>query len=380
MNVTSVNVRSLSVRHLPRFNVGDYVAVKAPFLIPGLTKPGEGTVQTCGYIEALSPSLNPSEGITYWVRLVPRDPRETRHVLPCKEHELTLLLSGPNPALVAETSAEGTTIKMDPNPAPEPMLESGTYVTVTSSNFALKGTPGIEGVIEKVSGFSGETIHYYVLVDSVRPGNAFPLDSSEVKAKEGARPIPHKVMLRIVRYREPNESLKDTAHRLLEQHSQPLPGQRYEHYKGGTYEVVAVSVDEETLEPLITYKSLKLGTFTTRTRENFLERVKSEKSGCVVGRPRFMRILHSDPTPNRRSRFAVVNTTQMPKRFTVWHTSYSAASKEAERLAKQFSGTPFSVLSESATVQSKPVEYKTEWSGDHPVKLESEEEPEEIPF
>jgi hypothetical protein len=66
-------------------------------------------------------------------------------------------------------------------------------------------------------------------------------------------------------------------------------------------------------------------------------------------------------------------------RFTFWHEAYDTASKEAERLARKFPGVPFSVLSESATVQAKPVEYKMEWTGDHPVKLDSEE-PIDIPF
>lgn len=49
------------------------------------------------------------------------------------------------------------------------------------------------------------------------------------------------------------------------------PGARFRHYKGGVYEVVCVSVDEDTLEPLVTYRSLTKGTLWTRTLRNWSE-------------------------------------------------------------------------------------------------------------
>lgn len=50
-------------------------------------------------------------------------------------------------------------------------------------------------------------------------------------------------------------------------------GRRYVHYKGGKYEVRALSLKEDTLEPLVTYRSLAYGYEWTRRLENFLEEV-----------------------------------------------------------------------------------------------------------
>ena len=44
----------------------------------------------------------------------------------------------------------------------------------------------------------------------------------------------------------------------------PLPGQKYEHYKGGTYEVITMSTHTETKELLVVYKSLNFGTVYVR--------------------------------------------------------------------------------------------------------------------
>jgi hypothetical protein len=52
------------------------------------------------------------------------------------------------------------------------------------------------------------------------------------------------------------------------------PGQIYRHYKGGLYTVVAVSLEEDTLEPLVAYHSNVKGTTWTRTLENFTEGVE----------------------------------------------------------------------------------------------------------
>lgn len=60
----------------------------------------------------------------------------------------------------------------------------------------------------------------------------------------------------------------------------PQPGQVYEHYKGDRYEVVCRSVKEDTLEQLVSYRSLKYGYVWTRTLENWQE--------AVNGRPRFV--------------------------------------------------------------------------------------------
>lgn len=67
----------------------------------------------------------------------------------------------------------------------------------------------------------------------------------------------------------------------------PLPGMVYEHYKGGIYSIVARSVKEDTLEPLVTYYSNERGTYWTRTLANFTG--DAEWGGYTV--PRFKRVL-----------------------------------------------------------------------------------------
>jgi hypothetical protein len=73
---------------------------------------------------------------------------------------------------------------------------------------------------------------------------------------------------------------KSTAHEALE-HA-PKAGERYRHYKGGEYEVVCSSIKEDTLEALVTYRSLARGTVWTRTLANWSE--------MVEGVPRFARL------------------------------------------------------------------------------------------
>lgn len=52
-----------------------------------------------------------------------------------------------------------------------------------------------------------------------------------------------------------------------------VPGQVYRHYKGGLYVIVAVSIKEDTLEPMVTYRSNKRGTCWARTLANFSDKV-----------------------------------------------------------------------------------------------------------
>jgi hypothetical protein len=56
----------------------------------------------------------------------------------------------------------------------------------------------------------------------------------------------------------------------------PRVGSRWRHYRGGLYEVVAVSLKEDTLEPLVTYRSLLKGLCWswTRTFANWQEAVE----------------------------------------------------------------------------------------------------------
>lgn len=50
-------------------------------------------------------------------------------------------------------------------------------------------------------------------------------------------------------------------------------GQKYRHFKGGEYEVVAIAIKEDTLETLVIYRSLRKGYIWARTFENWNETV-----------------------------------------------------------------------------------------------------------
>lgn len=87
-------------------------------------------------------------------------------------------------------------------------------------------------------------------------------------------------------YREKEGMAKDEAivarlqtERIMDQ---PHVGDRYRHYKGGEYEVVMRSIDENTLTHLVTYRSVERGSVWTRTLANWNE--------LVDGKPRFERI------------------------------------------------------------------------------------------
>lgn len=80
---------------------------------------------------------------------------------------------------------------------------------------------------------------------------------------------------------------KDKAQRLLS--TGPQPGELYTHYKGGRYEVVCRSVDEGTLEQLVTYKSLNNGGFWTRTVANFTQ--LGDGTDWPVDVPRFQKLI-----------------------------------------------------------------------------------------
>lgn len=62
-----------------------------------------------------------------------------------------------------------------------------------------------------------------------------------------------------------------------------MVGGVYRHYKGGLYTIVAVSLHEQTLEEMVTYRSNKYGHIWTRTIRNFYENV-------ISGVPRFSRV------------------------------------------------------------------------------------------
>lgn len=65
---------------------------------------------------------------------------------------------------------------------------------------------------------------------------------------------------------------KDQAQEVLKR-SGLTPGDRFRHYRGGLYEVVVCAIHEDTLEPLIVYRSLEKGTIWVRTLANWQESV-----------------------------------------------------------------------------------------------------------
>jgi len=63
----------------------------------------------------------------------------------------------------------------------------------------------------------------------------------------------------------------------------PLPGEKYQHYKGGKYEVICLSNHTDTKEPLVIYKSLSFGGFHARPYSEWHDSV-TNASGIKVNR------------------------------------------------------------------------------------------------
>jgi hypothetical protein len=63
----------------------------------------------------------------------------------------------------------------------------------------------------------------------------------------------------------------------------PKDGDKYRHYRGGHYEIVATGFLEDSEVPCVIYKSLEKNITWVRTAKNFLENV--EHAGQTV--PRF---------------------------------------------------------------------------------------------
>ncbi len=66
------------------------------------------------------------------------------------------------------------------------------------------------------------------------------------------------------------------------------PGMIFRHYKGGLYSIVCVGIKEDTLEPMVAYRSNAKGTVWVRTLANFMETAKPE--GRVEWVPRFTHV------------------------------------------------------------------------------------------
>lgn len=63
----------------------------------------------------------------------------------------------------------------------------------------------------------------------------------------------------------------------------PQDGQRFRHYKGGEYEIVATGFLEDSEAPCVIYRSLEKNIVWVRTAKNFLESI--EHHGVL--QPRF---------------------------------------------------------------------------------------------
>jgi len=64
----------------------------------------------------------------------------------------------------------------------------------------------------------------------------------------------------------------------------PLPNEIYEHYKGGTYEIVTLATHTETGEKLVVYKSLNFGSIYVRPLDIFMSHI-TDSLGMKI--PRF---------------------------------------------------------------------------------------------
>ena len=67
----------------------------------------------------------------------------------------------------------------------------------------------------------------------------------------------------------------------------PLPGEKYQHYKGGKYEVICLANHTDNNEALVIYKSLSFGSIYARPLKEWIELIGTEKTGLKYPTPRF---------------------------------------------------------------------------------------------
>lgn len=72
----------------------------------------------------------------------------------------------------------------------------------------------------------------------------------------------------------------------------PLPGQVWQHYKGGTYEVISCAQHTEREEILVVYRSVAFGSIYARPLSIWYESVDSPTSKKKVAR--FTQVITSD--------------------------------------------------------------------------------------
>ena len=70
----------------------------------------------------------------------------------------------------------------------------------------------------------------------------------------------------------------------------PLPGEKYQHYKGGKYEVICLANHTDDNEPLVIYKSLSFGSIYARPLTEWIEMINPQKAGTTYLINRFEKI------------------------------------------------------------------------------------------
>lgn len=59
----------------------------------------------------------------------------------------------------------------------------------------------------------------------------------------------------------------------------PIPGEKYQHYKGGKYEVICLANHTDDNKPLVIYKSLSFGSTYARPLKEWFDIVDTETFG-----------------------------------------------------------------------------------------------------
>ena len=62
----------------------------------------------------------------------------------------------------------------------------------------------------------------------------------------------------------------------------PKPGEKYQHYKGGQYEIICMCNHTDTNEPLVIYKSISFGSQYARPFSEWFNEVKPRIIGDKV--------------------------------------------------------------------------------------------------
>ena len=73
----------------------------------------------------------------------------------------------------------------------------------------------------------------------------------------------------------------------------PKPGEKYQHYKGGQYEVICMCNHTDTNEPLVVYRSISFGSQYARPFSEWFNEVHTSNNkvgGHTISQIRFKKI------------------------------------------------------------------------------------------